>query len=74
MNGILFKPDMHRAIREMKKTVTRRLMNPQPFIPMRAHPVAVMELIRDWQKKHESRYHADEIVYIKETWSIWRSR
>jgi len=30
MRGILFKPDMIKAIREGRKTVTRRLLNPQP--------------------------------------------
>ncbi len=31
MKGILFKPDMHQAIREGKKTVTRRVIKPQPL-------------------------------------------
>ncbi len=77
MKGILFKPDMHLAIREGRKTVTRRLLNPQPF-----YQSGVLR----WIKKENAidinmddhvdlatpyaRYKGDEVLYIKEAYWI----
>jgi len=85
MKGILFKPDMIRAIVEGRKTVTRQPLNPQPEW-----------LSEAWYWKHSrfdngdgvpyfhsrqispsileamkpcARYHIGETVYLKEAWA-----
>src|SRR3990167_4908351 len=52
MKGILFKPDMIKAITEGRKIVTRRL---------------IKEQTDDWRVAHP-RYKVGEIVYVKEAW------
>jgi len=75
---------MIKAIVNGSKTVTRRLLNPQPF-----HLSGTRDIVR-WQPKKEidinmtdhsdlavqfAPYHIDEIVYVKEAWakvfSVW---
>jgi len=78
MKGILFKPEMIKAIVEGRKTVTRRVIKPQPII---------CKGVMRWEKNKGNRFvsinmddHADlaaqlapyrigETVYIKE--KIW---
>ncbi len=67
MQGIFMTPDNHLAIREGRKTVTRRIRNPQP-----EH--GDLEYER-WQCCDETslyyikpRYQVGEVVYIKEAW------
>ena len=80
MKGILFKPDMVKAIVEGRKTVTRRLLNPQPFMergilrwqPKRTNgyrgmhkPDINMDDHSDLAKMF-ANYQVGEVVYIKE--------
>lgn len=80
MKGILFKPEMIKAIVEGRKTVTRRLLNPQPF-----HVIGTKDIFR-WEpsklvsinmRDHAdlaipyAKYHFMEFVYIKEAWSTY---
>ena len=64
MKGILFKPDMRKAIVEGRKTVTRRVMQNQPVLMDKVYE-------RDFRKDaggRKSRYQVGEVVYIKEPW------
>lgn len=80
MKGILFKPEMKKAIEEGRKTVTRRIIKPQP-----PGGLVVADLIIDgfpfWVLANEDgeqvegkcpqpRYQVGEVVYVKEAWSI----
>jgi hypothetical protein len=83
MNGILMKPDMHQAIREGRKTVTRRILDkeiqPIKYLPnynrvidgkqyfMFAYPTKYGS---DTPILVSPRYHVGESVYIKEAWRI----
>ncbi len=64
MKGILFKPDMIRAIVEGKKTQTRRVIKPQPthfhYAPDGQYPCKI-----DGEQIY-ARYQVGETVYIKE--------
>lgn len=62
MRGILFKPDMIKAIVEGRKTKTRRIVKPEPDN---------LELLKRWCKP---RYLPGETVYIKEAWQIFGYR
>lgn len=78
MKGILFKPDMHHAIREGRKTVTRRIINPQPGDKLwqETFPSGAI----GWksnrthqygnQTAHFPRLNVGEILYIKEAWAL----
>jgi len=80
MKGILFKPDMIKAIADGRKTVTRRLLNPQPFMehgvlrwqPKRTNgyqgihkPDINMDDHSDLAKMF-ANYQVGEVLYIKE--------
>ncbi len=66
MNGILFKPDMIKAIIEGRKTQTRRVINPQPthfhYATTGQYPCRT-----DGEQIHP-RYQVGEVVYIKEAY------
>ena len=79
MKGMAFNAEMARALWERRKTVTRRLMKPQP--------IESVELIHgiwceqwdvsrgDGYADQDARplkqpYHPGEVVYVKETWNI----
>ena len=67
MKGILFKPDMIRAIVDGRKTVTRRVLNPQPkhfhYTMTRMYPCKIDG------EQIKPRYQVGETVYIKEAYS-----
>ncbi len=74
MKGILFKPEMTQAIREGRKTVTRRIMNPQPS--EFTTKITVIDNNFYYQDTpsgrsrilERRRYRVGEVVYIKEAW------
>jgi hypothetical protein len=66
MKGILFKQPMIQAIVEGRKTVTRRIIKPQP-------PIDSLGNIRGGEfsvcgRDYTARYQVDDVVYIKEAW------
>ena len=78
MKGILLKPDMHQAIRDDRKTVTRRRdgLKEINLEPDNWQFIERVFSTGGFLFKHTSgrcriinpRYHAGEIVYIKEAW------
>ena len=77
--GIMFKPDMHKAIREGRKTVTRRLdhlkeINEHPDewiykgIIKGGHYFEIPETTT-CHLLIKPRYHVGEVVYVKEAWA-----
>jgi len=82
MKGILFRPEMIRAIIEGKKIQTRRVIKPQPipFHPKNypwktwydfgsSKPSLRGCLTLEEIPKH-ARYQVGEVVYIKEAWAV----
>ena len=66
MKGILFKPDMIKAIVEGRKTVTRRKMQNQPTLMDKVYYKAFR---KDYGGR-KPRYQVGETVYIKEAWRV----
>lgn len=67
MKGILFKPDMIKAIVEGRKTQTRRVIKPQPcFEAVACEPKVLLDILTE----KKSRYKVGETVYIKEAHCI----
>ncbi len=81
MKPILFNTEMVKAIMDGRKTVTRRLIKPQPrenaemryvFAGGRKSDIGKWH---DWQQgvttaqKWNPPYHADDILYVRETWT-----
>ena len=82
MKPILFNTEMVKALMEGRKTMTRRIIKPQPS------ETAEMRYIiaggrksdigkwQDWQQgvtdapKWNPPYHADDILYVRETWRV----
>ena len=79
MKGLLFKPDMLRAYREGRKTVTRRVINPQPQIVCLERTNFGSESIAGvfqedvqpltWRVTPHPRYRVGETVYVRELWA-----
>ena len=72
MKPIFFNTDMVRAILEGRKTVTRRLVKPQPFGEMAPMPM-VNEWPNYWRDESSDHifappYHPGDILYVRETW------
>ena len=76
MKGILFKPDMHKAIEEGRKTQTRRVIK-----ELEEPDKWVFEPQYGWFRQYKDdfsaftlvikpRYQVGEVLYIKEAWAV----
>ena len=71
MKGILFKPEMIEAIVERRKTVTRRVIKPQPQWQEPNHELEWRGYVGDPDCLIPyARYGVGETVYIKEAWAV----
>uniref|UniRef100_A0A6M3J5P8 ASCH domain-containing protein n=1 Tax=viral metagenome TaxID=1070528 RepID=A0A6M3J5P8_9ZZZZ len=68
MRGILFKPDMIKAIVEGRKTVTRRVIKPQPS---HFHYAADAQYpCKPNGEQIQPKYQVGDTVYLKEAWAL----
>ena len=75
MKPILFNTEMVKAIMDGRKTVTRRLIKPQPGADadlMYAYAASRKQDIGKWHDRKTGQtwnppYHADDILYVRET-------
>lgn len=72
MKGILFKPDMIKAIVEGRKIVTRRIIKPQPNERIVGDMLQANIFYRDGDPNqiYHPKYLCGETVYIKEAWEL----
>lgn len=73
---ILFNTDMVQAILDGRKTVTRRVMKPQPlYYTGRRYIFADECCPKKWEDCDNIietyQYQPDDILYVRETWSEW---
>ena len=76
MKTILFNTEMVKAIMDGRKTVTRRLIKPQPEANANMAYTYAAGRKKDWGKWRDLQtgqqwtppYHAGDILYVRETW------
>lgn len=71
---ILFNTEMVNALFEERKTVTRRVVKPQPLWrkppgQQEGHP----EYWANWdnEKIYKALYNIGDLLYVRETWTVW---
>ena len=67
---ILFNTDMVRAILDGRKTVTRRVINPQPsgYFETNDNPLYIYD-VDDGLGRRTPPCHPGDILYVRETWN-----
>lgn len=73
MKPILFNTEMVRAIMDGRKTVTRRVVKPQPIytiVPDKKHRKP-MSFFVDSERWIKPPCQSGEILYVRETWAAW---
>lgn len=84
MKGILFKPEMNKAIREGRKTVTRRLMKLANGEQVACYTTDGRPDLTEWALADldgdpidkpfpKCRYLPGETVYVKEAWALFNN-
>lgn len=76
LKPILFNTEMVKALLEGRKTMTRRIIKPQPGADadlMYAYAASRKQDIGKWNDRKTGQtwnppYHADDILYVRETW------
>lgn len=73
MKPILFNTKMVQAIQEGRKTVTRRVIKPQPVFPIyRMGPSgAAGFFVTQGGSLYIPEYHPGDILYVRETWQFF---
>ena len=79
MKPILFNTEMVQTILDGRKTVTRRLIKPQPGADadlVYAYAASRKQDIGKWNDRKTGQtwnppYHADDILYVRETWGVY---
>lgn len=72
LKPILFNTEMVKAILDGRKTVTRRLIKPQPlgYFEVSENPTYLYDF-EPSSKRIYPRYQAGDILYVRETWCDW---
>ena len=69
MKPILFSAEMVRAIQDLRKTQTRRIVKPQPSSGIRKSVFVKSGLEDGHGREIKPRYQPGDILWVRETWS-----